>query len=175
MTASTYAALTRDAAEIQVIPAQANHWLIVSSGRPATLRLPTARGLPDLTRSSGITGYTTHQGQTYIHLGGQPLSELILRPASQAAPRHLHLVQADRLLDFYELHSQTARFRTQGRTTAIVTLGGLIPGDWYQITASGNQTRLQANPAGQLTLRAPALATVSITPAQEWGKPYAAR
>ena len=175
MTASTYAALTRDAAEIQVIPVQANHWLIVSSGRPATLRLATARGLPDLTRSSGITGYTTHQGQTYIHLGGQPLSELILRPASQAAPRHLHLVQADRLLDFYELHSQTARFRTQGRTTAIVTLGGLIPGDWYQITASGNQTRLQANPAGQLTLRAPALATVSITPAQELGKPYAAR
>ncbi len=175
MTASTYAALTRDAAEIQVIPTQENHWLIVSSGRPATLRLPTARGLPDLTRSSGITGYTTHQGQTYIHLGGQPLSQLILRPTDQTAPRHLHLVQADRLLDFYELHPQTARFRTQGRATAIVTLGGLIPGDWYQITASGNQTRLQANPAGQLTLRAPALATVSITPAQEWGKPYAAR
>lgn len=176
MTASTYAAFARDAAEIQVIPLRQDHWLVVSPGRPATLRLPASRGLPDLARSSGVTGYTTHQGQTYIHLGSQALSEVVLRPASQdSAPRHLHLVQADRQLDFYELRAQTARFRLHGRDAAHVTLGGLIPGDWYHVTASGSQTRLQADPAGQLTLRAPALATISITPTPDLGRPYAAR
>jgi hypothetical protein len=174
MTASTYADFLRDAAAVQVFPVSDNHWRIISSGRPSTLRLPASRGLPDLTRSTGITGFTTHQGQTYIHLGSLPLSELVLQSTGNETP-HLHLVDADRPLDFYELRPQTARFRTQDRDQAIVTLGGLLPGSWYQIIASGSQARLQANPAGQLTLKAPALATISIQPAPELGKPYASR
>ena len=174
MIASTYAKFVKDAAKIEVFPVESNRWRIVSSGRPATLRLPASRGIPDLARSSGITGYTTHQGQTYIHLGSLPLSELVIQPTTESTP-HLHLVDADRPLDFYELRPQSARFRTQDRDTSIVTLGGLIPNTWYQLNAGGLQNRLQANPAGQLTLKAPALATVSIEPAPELGKPYASR
>lgn len=174
MIASTYAGFVSDAAKIEVFPVASNHWRIVSSGRPATLRLPASRGVPDLTRSSGITGYTTHQGQTYIHLGSIPLCELVVKPADETTP-HLHLVDADRPIDFYELRTQTARFRTHDRDTAILTLGGLIPNNWYQLNAGGLQNRLQADPSGQLTLKAPALTTVSIQPAPELGKPYASR
>jgi hypothetical protein len=174
MTASTYAAFARDAAEMKIFPVAQSRWLVVSSGRPATLRVSAAQGLPDLARSSGVTGYSTHQGQTYIHLGGQPLSEIVLRPATETTP-HLHLVSADRLLDFYELRPQSARFRTQGRDTALVTLGGLFPETWYQIDAAGHQSRLQADSNGQLIVKAPALATVSVQVTSEIGKPYAAR
>lgn len=179
MTASTYAAFTRDAADIEIYPGKENHWRVVSSGRPATLRLPASRGVPDLARCLGVQGFTTHGDQLYLHIGGLNVCEIILRPADsqpQDPPAaHLHLVDADRLLDFYELHSDSARFRPHGRDAAVVTLGGLRPGSWYQLTASGSQTRLQASVEGRLTVKAPALATTTIQPAAELGKPYASR
>jgi hypothetical protein len=172
MVASTYTRLAEDAAAIQIYPVKTHHWLVVSAGRPATLRLPASRGLPDLTRSTGVTGYSQHAGQLYLHLSGQHLSEIILRPAADILP-HLHLVEADRLLDFHQLTSDSARFRLQSRDPARVTLGGLKPGSTYLITASGSQAQREVDQAGHLTLQAPPLATISIQPSP--GKPYAAR
>ncbi len=174
MSASGYARFLADAAAAQVYTVAENHWRVVSSGRPVTLRLPAARGLPDLARSFGVTGYAVHAGQLYLYLAGREVSEIVLRPA-EAAPPHLHLVAADRLIDFLALSVNNARFRVQGRDAAEVTLGGLEPGVWYQITASGSQARLQAGDEGRLTFKAPPLATIHIEPGQIAGKPYAAR
>lgn len=172
MTASTYARFAQASAEIQIYPVSDHHWRVITQGGSTTLRLPAHRGLPDLARSTGLIGYRQVGDQLYLQLNGQSLSDIHLRPAAELPP-HLHLVAADRLVDFHQLTADSARFRLQGRDPAIVTLGGLIPGGLYFITASAQQTTQHADAEGQLTFRAPALATISIQPHS--GKPYAAR
>lgn len=174
MTAAGYARFLADSEAARVYPLGENHWRVISSGRALTLRLPAARGLPDLARSFGVRGYRVEAGQLYLHLAGREVSEIVLRAAGETAP-HLHLVEADRLLDFQTLRPDSARFRVQGRDPARVTLGGLAPGAWYQINASGAQARLQAGETGELVFQAPPLATIQIQPSQLAGKPYAAR
>ncbi len=172
MTASTYARFAEAAARVTIYPVASHHWRVISSGGSTTLRLPAHRGLPDLTRSTGVIGYSQQGDQLYLQLNGQVVSEVVLRPAAELSP-HLHLVAAERLVDFHQLTADSARFRLQGRDPAVVTLGGLIPGGQYFVTASAQQATQRADAAGRLTFRAPALATISLQPNS--AKPYAAR
>lgn len=172
MTASSYARFAEASAKTQVYPAGHQHWRVITQGGSTTLRLHASRGLPDLTRSTGIIGYRQVGDQLFLHLNGRAMSDLYFRPAAELPP-HLHLVAADRLVDFHQLTADSARFRLQGRDPAVVTLGGLIPGGTYFVTASAQQATQRADAEGQLTFRAPALATISIQPHS--GKPYAAR
>jgi hypothetical protein len=172
LTASSYAELMAAAEAVTIYPVKAQHWRVISGGGSITLRLPAQRGLPDMARSTGVIGYSQQGDQLYLQLNGQVVSEIVLQPAEETE-RHLHLVAADRLVDFHQLTVDSARFRLQGRDDAIVTLGGLEPGSQYFITASAQQARQRADASGRVTFRAPALATISIQP--DSIQPYAAR
>lgn len=174
MTAAGYARFLEDAASCRIDRVGRDHWRVISTGRALTLRLPAGRGRPDLTRSRGVAGYREHAGQLYLYLSGREVSEVVLRPAEELAP-HLHLVEADRLVDFHHLEREQARFRVQGRDAAVVVLGGLKAEAWYLVEASGVKTRLQTDAAGRLALQAPALATIQLQPVPGEGRSYAAR
>lgn len=175
MTASAYARFLADAAACRIDQMGPGRWRVISEGRSLTLRLPVARGLPDLARSRGVIGYREHAGQLYLHLHGREISEVVLLPAGAPPAPHLHLVEADRELEFIALEREKSRFRVRGRESAVVTLGGLAPGAWYQVQAAGSQARLQADQNGELTFQAPPLTTIEIQPSQFSGKSYAAR
>ena len=174
MTAAGYARFLEDAAACRIDRVGRDHWRVISTGRALTLRLPSGRGLPDLTRSRGVAGYREHAGQLYLYLSGREVSEVVLRPAEAMTP-HLHLAEADRLVDFHLLEREQARFRVQGREAAVVVLGGLQPEGWYVVQASGVKSRLQADASGRLAMQAPALATIQVQPANGEGRSYAAR
>ncbi len=174
MTASAYARFRSDCANVRIHTLADNHWRIFSTGRAVTLRLPADRGLPDLSHSFGVCGYSQQNGQLYLHLSGRELSEIVLAPAGSLPPQP-HLVEASRTVEFMILKPENTRFRVPGRDPVVVTLGGLVADAWYQVNASGHQTRLQANASGCLTFQAPPLASVQLQPSQTAAKPYAAR
>ena len=172
MTASTYARFIDDAALVRVYPQSANRWLAITSGRACTLRLPARLGLPDLARCIGVTGWSQQGDQLYLHLSGHQRNSIVLSPDATPAP-HVHLVEADRAVDFHHLGPDSARFRLSGRDEAVVILGGLTPDSAYTITAGGLHSLRRSDAQGRLALAAPPLATISIQP--HTAPPYAAR
>ncbi len=94
-------------------------WRIRGATDLRTLRLPQTMGVPDMQASSGIAGYRSTAGDSYIHLG-QDSAELVLKKDT-SAPTML-LVSANARIDSFEPLPKGARWNLKGHVPLQFTL-----------------------------------------------------
>jgi len=160
ITTTQYCRIVRDAARTRILQAGPDHWIIVNSGHARTLRLPASVGVPDMERSSGLSGYAVHGGQLYIHTLGKHRTELILRPT--AAPGHLRLAASSARVEYLEAGSRRALLQVSDSRPVDMTFAGLAPGTVCQMLANGRPEYLMADPAGHIAFTVPSQAVIQL-------------
>ena len=160
MTAAAYAASVRDARHTRVLSAGDNRWIILNAGASRTLRLAASAGMPDMARCQGVSGYTTHQGQVYIHTMGLARTELILTKSKPS--QHIHLAESSAPVEFMELSSRRATFQVRDLRPVEIVLGGFEPRGQCAYLENGRPYTANADVNGTVRLELACRSTVSL-------------
>lgn len=160
ITAGAYAGMVRDAAETRILRVSAGHWIVVNEGDARTLRLPVSAGVPDLKRSSGISGYTVRGDQLYVHTLGRRRTELVME--GQPSRSQLHLVQASSKVEFMEAGERRALLEVSDWRPVALTFAGLQPGSLCMMNANGDAEYLSADSAGRIQFTVPSRSMVQL-------------
>ncbi|WP_395748082.1 hypothetical protein [Prosthecobacter sp.] len=160
ITAAAYAASLRDARHTRILRAAADHWIILNAGDCRTFRLPATVGIPDMARSQGVTGYTVHQGQLYVHTMGKARTELVL---SKSKPvQHLHLAECSTTVEFLELTPRRATLQVCALRPVEIVLGGFEPRGLCAYLENGRPYTAHADASGMVRLEIACRSTVSL-------------
>ncbi|OYW77607.1 MAG: hypothetical protein B7Z37_03390 [Verrucomicrobia bacterium 12-59-8] len=160
MTAAAYAASVRDSRHTRILRAAANHWIIMNAGDCRTLRLPVTAGRPDMARCQGVSGYTVHQGQLYIHTMGRARTELVL--TKDKPTQHIHLAECSTAVSFFELTSRRATFQVCDLRPVEIVLGGFEPRGQCAYLENGRPYTANADVNGIVHLEVACRSTVSL-------------
>lgn len=160
MTAAAHAASVRDARHTRILRAGADRWIILNAGAARTLRLPVASGLPDMAQCQGVSGFTVHQGQVYIHTMGNARTELVMT-REKTAP-HLHLAECSTQVEWLELSSRRATFKVRDLRPVEIVLGGFEPRGQCAYQENGRPYTAHADAQGMVRLEVACRATVSL-------------
>ncbi|MFN0080219.1 MAG: hypothetical protein ACKVY0_27450 [Prosthecobacter sp.] len=160
MTAATYAASVRDARRTRILSAGDNRWIILNAGASRTLRLAASAGVPDMAQCQGVSGYTVHQGQIYIHTMGRARTELVLTKTKPS--QHLHLAESSTTVEFMELSSRRATFQVRDLRPVEIVLGGFEPRGQCAYLENGRPYSANADANGVVHLELACRATVSL-------------
>ncbi len=157
---SQYARLLRDAQDTRIYQTGAGRWIIVNEGHARTLRLPASVGVPDLNRSTGVTGYA-HQGdQLYIHTLGLRRTELVLRAEPEGS--YLRLASATASVRYLQAGSSRAYFQVTHPRPVELAFEGIPPGTVCQVLANGTPDYHIADTQGRVEFTVPSQATVQL-------------
>ncbi|MFZ4765981.1 MAG: polysaccharide deacetylase family protein [Roseimicrobium sp.] len=155
MTALDFVKMTRDSRETRISEVGPRHWAVQNSGLQRTFRLPGHLGKPDLSKCRGITGYTRHEGQLYVHTVGQPTAEIVLVDEMEKTAPHVFLAEssADAKWDGFsperlELHAEDLR-------PVEMRFGGLPPKAACDVTVNAQTSRHTSDAEGYVTLTLP--------------------
>lgn len=160
MTAAAYAASVRDARQTRVLSVSDHHWIILNGGKCRTLRLPATLGVPDMTQCLGISGFTVHQGQLYIHTMGLARADLVLTKARPA--QHVRLVESSAPVEFMDLSSRRATFQVRDLRPVEMVFSGFEPRGQCAYLENGRPYTVQADGQGTVRLEVVCRATVSL-------------
>lgn len=160
MTAAAYATSAEDARATRILRVADQHWIILNRGGCRTLRMPVSAGVPDMTRCAGITGYTTHAGQLYIHMIGGARAELVM--TTTVPTQHLHLVESSAQVEFMELSSHRATFNVRDLRPVEMVFGGFEPHGLCAYLENSRPYTVTADAHGRVRLDIACRATVSL-------------
>lgn len=161
LTGLQYARTARDSRQTRVFCSDSRRWMIINDGYLRTLRMPRARGVPDMAASSGITGYAEDRGWLYIHTSGQQRTVLTL--ADHPAP-HLRLVSSTGEIIFDALKPDHACFAVKDCRPVSVVFDAAEPKSmWLVIVNGGGGDKITADAAGLLRLSLPPTAKVTVS------------
>jgi hypothetical protein len=150
MTAVDYSRLVRDSHQTRIYSAGPRTWLLVNKGRQRTFRIDAAQGIPDMTQSSGVTGFRRIDGWIFVHTSGSPVTRLVL---ADQPPKHLHLESSQGELAWKELSAKRAEATvTELRPHHEIVFGGVEPGSSWQAKINGKATVARADKEGRITL-----------------------
>ena len=152
MTAARYAKIAKDSHLTRIYSTGTRRWRLENAGDLRTYRIPKAVGVPDMTRSTGVTGFTRNGESTYVHTDGSTVVHLQL---ADAPPLHLFLDRSTADLSFEILEANRARFKSGGLDLrgAEVWFGGLDAGTRVRVTIDGTHSIVQADENGMFHLR----------------------
>ena len=160
MTAAAYAASNRDARRTRILSAGDNRWIILNAGASRTLRLAASAGVPDMAQCQGVSGYTVHQSQIYIHTMGRARTELVLTKTKPS--QHIHLAESSAPVEFMELSSRRATFHVRDLRPIEVVLGGFEPRGQCAYFENGRPYSANADANGIVHLELACRSTVSL-------------
>lgn len=160
MTAAAYAASVSDARATRILRVSERHWIVINQGDCRTFRLPRSSGVPDMARCEGVSGYTTHQGQLYIHTLGRERTEIVLTSAEQT--NRLHLVESSAQVEFMEITSRRATFQVHNLRPVEMIFGGFEPHGQCTYLENGRPYTATAGADGRVRLDIACSATVSL-------------
>lgn len=146
ITASKYAASLRDARHTRILRAGADRWIILNQGAARTLRMPVSAGVPDIAESTGVSGYTVHQDQVYIHTMGRARTELVMTREKPA--QHVFVVESSAEIEFMELSSRRGTFQVRDLRPVEIVLGGFDPRGSCAYLENGRPYTVTADAAG---------------------------
>jgi hypothetical protein len=160
VTAAQFARIARDAWGTQIYRSGPARFTLANAGHARTFRLPATGPLPDLSASSGVTGYLREGDSLYVHTSGQTFTDLTLSAAPE--PR-LRLESSTAEITFQRLDKTGAVFTTQDLKPEVpVVLAGMVPASPWQVVINDKSQRLLADPSGKLEILLPAAASVKI-------------
>lgn len=106
---------------------EADGWRVINEGDLRTVRF-NGFVWPDVSRSSGVLGYTHMKGQTYVHLDGSRKRKIVCSPVEKREP---HLRQSTFIVDKGHLSADIVTLDCRGFGRAFFSLAGLEPGTCY--------------------------------------------
>ncbi len=160
VTAASYAASVRDARQTRVLRVSAHHWIVLNDGKCRTLRLPATLGVPDMTQCLGISGFTVHEGQLYVHTMGHSRADLVL--AQERPTQHVHLRESSAPVEFMDLSSRRATFQVRDLRPVEMVFGGFEPRGQCAYLENGRPYTAHADAQGVVRLELACRATVSL-------------
>jgi polysaccharide biosynthesis protein PelA len=162
ITAKEFVALTKDSLQTRISELGPRHWRLTNAGLQRTFRLPSYLGKPDFSRSNGVTGYTEHEGQLYLHTQGNAETELVMMDREASSPPHVYLVESSGTMHWHEFAPAKLDFSAQDYREIEVVLAGLPAGASCDLTINGAVSRPKADAAGRLLLHLPPQARVTL-------------
>lgn len=162
ITALEFVKLTRDARETRVIALGPRHWRLVNGGHLRTFRLPASLGIPDIARSSGVTGWTQHEDQIYIHTSGKSETDLLLVEPGKATP-HPYLQQCSAEVRWLVFSPTQFDLEVKDLRAVELVFAGLAKQSACTVHIDGRDEQHVADDSGRLNLTLPAQARVRLT------------
>ncbi len=157
---SLYARIARDSRDTAIYTDGTDGWVLVNGGDLRTFRLPeSAASQLDLARSSGLTGWNTHQQNTYLHANG---ARCVTVTRSATPSPHPRLETSSAEIVFHAFGPRRFEFSVSDLRPVQVAFAGFAPGSRVQVTSGGKTETLAADPAGRLPLALPATARVAL-------------
>ncbi|RBP47517.1 hypothetical protein DES53_101314 [Roseimicrobium gellanilyticum] len=162
ITALEFVKLTKDARETRVIALGPGHWRFVNGGSLRTFRLPATLGVPDIARSRGITGWTRHEDQIYIHTDGKAETELVLVNAEKATP-HPYLEQSSAEVRWLKFSAAQLDVEVKDLRPVELVFAGLAKQSTCTLSINGRDEQHVTDAAGRLRLTLPAQARIRLS------------
>jgi len=163
LTAKQFIQLTKDSMHTRVFELGPRRWMLVNQGMQRTFRLPAYLGRPDFHKSKGVTGYTTHGGQIYVHTEGLPQTELVLTDADPNLPAHAYLAESSAEVQWRKFSASNLEFETEDLRPVHMVFGGLPPRGVCEVTVNGITSENTATASGLLPLDLPSKAAVRLS------------
>lgn len=162
MTAVEFVKMTRDSRSTRIFKAGPNHWRLVNEGRQRTFRYPAVQGVPDLARSTGVTGWTRHGDQILLHTRGQAETDLVLsNPGAQTAT-HGYLEECSAEARWVRHEPLHLELEVQDLRPVEMVFAGLPPTRTYEVTVNDRVEKGAADADGKVRLTLPKAARVTL-------------
>jgi hypothetical protein len=162
ITALEFVKLSKDARTTRIIALGPRHWRLVNGGSLRTFRLPASVGVPDIARSRGVTGWTRHEDQIYIHTQGNPETELMLADAATVTP-HPFMEQSSAEVHWQTFSPTRLDFEVHDLRAVEIVFAGLSKQAVCDITINDRTAQLVADASGRLSLTLPSQARVHLS------------
>ena len=159
LTASQFAALTRDSHQTKIFRTAPRRWTALNEGHLRTYRLPVELGVPDIAACTGVTGYSRHEKWHFIHTDGSEKSVIAL--ADRPAP-FLHLRSSSGEISFTHRNEKDTGFRVHDFRPVHVELAGIRTGARVLIDVNGERHSANAGKNGSVRIKLPAEAEVKV-------------
>lgn len=159
VTASSYAAMVRDARTTRVWRAEAGEWRMENRGRLASFRLKDEGLTPDMNRCQGVLGYNRQDGFLYVATDGSGKTRLVM---SRDPGPHLALESSTAPISFDRLEAKEAAFEVKGWGPARVVLTGVPSAASATVVVNEKKGTAKFDSTGRLTLELPDRAKVLI-------------
>ena len=163
VTALDFVKLTKDARETRIVELAPKHWRLSNAGELRTFRYPASLGLPDLRASRGVTGWTEHEGQIYVHTQGLKETELALLQNGDKPPVHGHLAESSAEVRWHQFSPGRFDLEATDLRPIGMTFAGLPAGAVCDVTVNGQTEKKAADNAGQLPLTLPGQTRLLLT------------
>lgn len=162
ITALEFVKLTKDARETRVITLGPRRWRLVNKGHLRTFRLPAKLGVPDIAHSRGVSGWTRHGDQMYIHTQGGPEAELQLAHGNELT-LHPFLEQSSAEVRWHTFSPTLLELDVRDLRPVEIVFAGLARDTVCEIGINGRAEQHVVDSAGRLTLALPAQARVRLS------------
>jgi polysaccharide biosynthesis protein PelA len=159
----------QDARHAQLSSLGPQRWLYQSTGHCRTLRVPEQWGSPQLSSCQGITGYHTHQGQTYLHTSGDTriIVDFTKPKAKNPTPPPLWLVTSTADIIIHKQSPTQLEASVSDFRPVTVLLAGLSPQRSYTVSGTARnqqieQKNLTVDKSGRISLTLPPVSTFTV-------------
>lgn len=122
-------------------------WRVRDSGELRTIRFDDTDLGVDMQRSTGVAGFSRHQGSLYIHLDNGSLSEIILTKSSPTSP-YLHT--ANGRIRSWRSNGSGAEFTLYTMDEVSFVIGGLKKDRRYRVEMAGKRHDVESTADGKL-------------------------
>jgi hypothetical protein len=151
MTAVEYARVVRDSYNTYLYPSGNREWLLINNGKLRTFRIPLGMGVPDLARSSGVTGSVPFGDVLYIHTNGSQRTRLVLADQSSG---HLFLESSQGEIAWKEFTANRLHFSvSELRPKHTVVIGGAKANRDAKVTIDGEVHVLKSDATGRVEIQ----------------------
>lgn len=164
LTGKQYVLSAEDARYARMSSLGPQRWLYEGTGHCRTLRVPEAWGAPHLSACTGISGYSRHQGFTYLHTTGAQRVVVDFTP-ELAAPLYLESSSGEITLSLQS--AKELKASVQDLRPVQVIVGGLDPKRGYTVSGEAGgqqieQKKLSVDKSGLISLTLPPVCTFSL-------------
>jgi hypothetical protein len=162
MTALEFVKLTKDSRETKISTLAPNRWLVENAGIQRTFRVPKSAGQPDIAKCKGVTGWSEHRGQYYIHTQGLPQTEITLAPAAAKLDSAPYLAESSATVQWHAFAPERLDLEAADFRPMEMIFGGLRAGASCEVTVNSQTSVKTADSQGFLALKLPSKAHVVL-------------
>jgi hypothetical protein len=162
VTALEFVKLTKDSRETKISTLAPNRWLVENAGMQRTFRLPKSAGQPDLTKCKGVTGWSVHEGQYYIHTQGLPRTEISLAPSEEKIEPAPYLAESSANVRWHTFSPERLDLEAEDFRPMEMIFGGIRPGGSCDVTVNSQTSARTADQHGFVSVSLPPKAHVVL-------------
>ncbi|GAB5560360.1 MAG: bifunctional glycoside hydrolase 114/ polysaccharide deacetylase family protein [Synoicihabitans sp.] len=161
---SDYVLMAKDVRRTRLYSDGSGRWAVVNQGQTPSLRIPAElANRIDSATSQGVMGWVEHQGKTYLHPDGSPVTIVALAPEGDEPGRVPRLESSTGNLTFAERMAGRVSFRVEDLKEVKVVLAGLPSHQSIAVDRDGVSQTVETDVEGRLRLTLPKVADVRLS------------